>query len=370
MNPIRSRSAAFFVVATCLALAAWMGFAWNRARHGTLRELEGAGGFQPVVSAPDADPNALTPPSAVSAGDASPTAKRLDPGGEAELGGTLRVVFDSDNRAAVGVDVYWFASVQLAEGRWRDDLDELGMGLDFFERNGRHFVSDDAGTARIPSDAGRIQVVGTTRTHFGMTTITREAGALEPIVLRLREAFAVPVKVLHAASRSAARDVVVVASCSQLPGMRVGARSDEQGIARLFPLFHEENPRGQWYASLPGVFFDDIRVRLPLQERSEQLELLLPESAPARVRIVDNKGQLCPLTGKLLIGWNDRDGDPVEPRSVRITDGIASLTRLEVGLELHVRAQIEDLSETPEAVFTLDSKNTARGRFELKLKNR
>ncbi len=367
---MRSRSAALLVVAACLALAAWMGFAWNRARHVAVRELEGASDFQPVARASQADATAVMAPSATESGTAAIATQRVDPSAETELNGTLRVVFDSDDRPAAGVDIYWFASLQLAEGRWRDDLDELGMGVDFFQRNGRHFVSDDSGAARIPTDSGRIQIVGTTRTHFGMATFTREAGSPEPIVLRLREAFALSVRVLHASSRSPARDVVVVASCSQLPGMRVGARSDEQGIARLFPLFHEDDPRGQWYASLPGVFFDEIRVALPMKGQSDPLELLLPESAPATVRIVDDKGELCPLSGKLLIGWNDRDGDPLEPRSVRISDGIANLTRLEVGVKLHVRAQIPELTDTPESVFTLGPKHAAVGRFELQLKNR
>ncbi len=347
-----------------------MGFAWNRARHVTVRELEGASDFQPVARASEAAATSLTAPSTPGASAEAVAPQRVDPSADTELSGSLRVVFDSDDRPAAGVDIYWFASVQLAEGRWRDDLDELGMGLDFFERNGRHFVSDGAGAARIPPDSGRIQIVGTTRTHFGMTTLTAESSSTAPIVLRLREAFAVAVRVLHASSRSPARDVVVVASCSQLPGMRVGARSDEQGIARLFPLFHEDDPRGQWYASLPGVFFDELRVALPMQERTEPLELLLPESAPASVRIVGKTGELCPLSGKLLIGWNDRDGDPLEPRTVRITDGIANLTRLEVGLNLHVRAQIPEVSESPESVFTIEPKHAAVGRFELKLKDR
>ena len=74
--------------------------------------------------------------------------------------------------------------------------------------------------------------------------------------------------------------------------------------------------------------------------------------------------------GKLLIGWNDREGIPVEPRELRITEGMANLTRIEFGLSLHARAQFPDLEETPTAVFTLDREHAAGGRFELLLKSR
>ena len=102
-------------------------------------------------------------------------------------------------------------------------------------------------------------------------------------------------------------------------------------------------------------------------ERAEPLELLLPDSAPASVRVLESNGELCPLSGTLLIGWNDRDGDPVESRSVRITNGIANLTRLEVGLKLHVRAQLPEHSQTAEDVFSLKPNHAAVVRFELKL---
>ena len=155
---MRSRSAAFFVVAACLGLAVWMGFAWNRARHVAVRALDGATDFQPIVTAPECDATALASPPLAGAGAADLPPQRMDPGGEAELGGTVQVVFDSDDRPAAGVDIYWFASRPLADGRWRDELDELGMGLEFFQRNGRHFVSDETGTARVPTDAGVVQV--------------------------------------------------------------------------------------------------------------------------------------------------------------------------------------------------------------------
>lgn len=365
-----SRSAAVLLLVAGLALAGWLGLAWNRARHVLPRELQSPeSSALPVPAEPSRTP-LLTTPSATEAGTAPAAPLREEPLGALELTETLRVVFDDDGRPAGRVDVYWFGSGELGGTRWRDELDELGMGQDFFQRNGRHFVTDDAGHAQVPADTEAVQVVGTTPTHFGMNSLARTSANGEGIELRLREAFAVEVRVLDALSRSPLRDVVVVGACARLPGSKVGARSDADGIARLFPLFHEEDPSCTWYASPPGVFFEDIRVALPTGAVEQPLELLLPRSARASLRLVDAQGRICPFSGKLLIGWNDREGDPVQPRYVRIINGAANLTRIEAGLDLHVRAELKGLDEEPAAVFHAEAGRTAPTVFDLRVETK
>ncbi|MEO6707927.1 MAG: hypothetical protein ABI054_04530, partial [Planctomycetota bacterium] len=292
---------------------------------------------------------------------------RADLAPSEDLRGQVRVVFEADQSPGAGANIYWFDAERLANPHIEQDLELLGMGKAFFERNGQHFVSDSAGIARVPQVSGRLQVIAMTPTHFGMTTIEKRVESVEPIDVVLRPALGVDVLVRSASTREPVGSVVVVARCSPTYASRIGAITGKRGVARLWPLFRAPDENARWYASLPGVFRESQRVAIAVEENPATLELSLPDSAPTLVRLVDAGGELCPLSGKLAIGWNDTDGDPAEPIEISISEGIADLARVELGLTLHVRAQLAGTSEEPTAVFTTDARSMERARFDLVL---
>ena len=277
------------------------------------------------------------------------------------------VTFEADHRPASGADVYWFDNLRLADPHCQQDLELLGMGAKFFERNGRHFVSDSNGIARVPTTGGMIQVIAMTSTHFGMTTIERESESKEPIAIGLRQAFEALVLVRSARTQEPIPGVAVVSLFSDISSTKIGGLTNEHGVARLWPLFQGTEPSVGWYVQLAGIFREEQRVLLDPEAGGKLLELLLPDSAPAQVRIVDDSGELCPLSGTLQLGWNDKEGDPLDPIEVRITEGIADLARVEFDLPVHMRAKLLGTSEEPMSVFTFDSTEKNRARFDLAL---
>lgn len=293
---------------------------------------------------------------------------RGDPAKTPVLGGEVLVRFESDHRPAPGAAIYWFDTQRLADPHCSEDLDLLGMGADFFARNGLHFVSDASGRARVPLASGTVQVLAMTRSQFGMTTLQHAEQSAKPIVVDLRAAFGLDVIVRSASTHVPVSDVAVVAQCSQFQDSKIGALTDKRGSARLWPLFKEAEPRGRWYVQLPGIYREELRVPIELEERAKAIELNLPESALAVVRIVDSSGELCPLSGRLQIGWNDKDGDPAQPAEVSISEGIANLARVEIGLTVHVRALLAGTSEEPTSAFDMNDASKDRARFDLVLK--
>ena len=321
-----------------------------------------------MAEAPPQQSASPLPPQATSAPALEPD--RADLAASEDLRGQVRVVFESDQSPGAGANIYSFDAERLANPHIEQDLELLGMGKAFFERNGQHFVSDGAGIAHVPEVSGRLQVIAMTPTHFGMTTLENRVESPEPIDVVLRPALGVDVLVRSATTREPVGAVVVVAECSQVYGSRIGAITGKRGVARLWPLFRSPDENARWYASVPGVYRESQRVAIALEDNPPTLELSLPDSAPTLVRLVDAGGELCTLSGKLAIGWNDSDGDPAEPIEVRISEGIADLARVELGLTLHVRAQLAGTSEEPTAVFTTDAKSQERARFDLVLQNR
>ncbi len=369
MKRARSQPALLGAIGIFSALALWFGLSVRRAQRPVTREAELTHAPSASGLAADGDQVALATPSAEVGAQALIDPARQPPIAGEILGGVVRATIEGSAEPAAGADVYWFGPEAFADPRWRAEFDQLGMGREFFERNGRRFVTDADGVASVPVSSARIQIIATTETHFGMTTCDGGNSAERPVELQLRAAFGVDVRVRSPATGSAVRDVLVIASNSVIAGSRIGAHTDERGIARLWPLFHEESPRGRWYAAVPGVFLDEPRVPLSLEARTEPLELELPESAPAEVRIVDRVGALRPLTGTLTLVWNDREGDPVPPRQVRIEGGIADVTRLEVGVGLRVQGKFPRVDELPTAEFRLDAASNARAVFKLALES-
>jgi hypothetical protein len=354
-------------------LAAWLLFAWNRARQGPaglavpspvelpLGPEPGAEGREsPALDVP------LPLPADTTTAQAGPAPARTGSDSEQRLECAASVAH-AGGLPAAGASIFWFDSQTLASAHWQADLDEWGMSREFLERNGRRFVTDDAGVASIPADPGRVQLVAVTQDSFGMLTLDGGTGPGQVVRVELRPAVAIPVRVIGARTGEPLAGVPVAAECTLLPGSRVAARTDARGQATLWPLFPGGDGRFVWRVVPVGIFREELRAPLSIEPRAEPLELRLPDCAPVSVRVVDEKGALRDVSGRLSVGWNDADGDPREPRSAPLRAGSVNLGHVETNLTLYVRAQPAGERESDIAVFEHTRSGSVRSVFDLRI---
>lgn len=371
MSPTRSRPRRAFAFAGFAGLAAlaglvvWSVFASPPGGR-TAAPLEPLPGevAGAEIPAPAIQPAEQVAPVVPGASDSPSASARQDSTAGEALEAAASVVFPG-GRPAAGASVVWFSSADLSAARWRIDLEELGLSRDFLERNGRRFVADEQGIARLPADRGRAQVVAMLAEGFAMSTLDAGLGAGEVVRLELRTAISVEVRLRASGEGAPLGGVLVAAECALLPQSRVAARTDERGSAVLWPLFSSDDPRFRWRAVVEGAFLADVRAPLVLEPGAAPVELDLPPCAPCSVRLVDARGALRPVEGTLELGWNDADGDPREPRAVAVHGGVANLGHVEQGVVLYARARPTGESRSETAIFEQRRTGPARQTFDL-----
>jgi len=274
--------------------------------------------------------------------------------------------YDEDGLPAAGATLYCMSERERAHPSFAAELARLGQGRQFFERNARSHVADQGGRTRVPFERGHLALVAIGPEHFGTSQVELKSLPGQPLVLGMRRAHGIEVRVSRAGSGEPVAGVEVLALRHSGLDVAVGGETDARGILRLWPLFIDPNLNSRWYAKIFGVLREEARASFTLDQVSP-LELSLPPTLPVLVYVVDANGRTLGFDGELDVGWRDSEGDPAPPLQVLIQNGVANLPCVEVGLEVRLRAQLEGVDQKPTTKFELKSASDSRARVELRL---
>jgi hypothetical protein len=348
----------------------WVGFAlaligaigWLQwGRRAPLRELE-MGAVTPTDELHERSEPLVAPLVEQAPAPQSPLRSGAEAAQVLESGPRLELLIDFEVSAqpASGASVYYYGPIERSHPSAEQDLARLGLGLQFFERNMRHFVADEHGRVQLPFVRGTLQLVAVHSQSFGMGSFELDSQPGEALRLSLRDAASVEVIVRHATSKEALRDVAVKARRRAGRDAPVGGETDANGRVRLWPLFEDPELPSLWTAKAEGLLREEVARNFTLEDSAQPLELLLPSTGSALLRLVAPDGSLLVLPATLQLAWNDAEDEPGNFEQMTFRDGTISLPCVELDLTVQLRAEILATRQRVLSSFRLTDSKRAR----------
>ncbi len=289
------------------------------------------------------------------------TAGRTSPDGvstAAELEGgphwSLFVIDDATREPVAGASVYFFSPRRIAQVLLIDDPSVFFALAEFYERYGLQRTTNELGMAEIPQANAPFWVVAMAPSRFGGATLDPTQATYGEFELALQPSEFLEARVLSASDRKPLSGVAVALRDEGLMGFPIGAKSDAQGLARLGPFSSRTNDEPARFVTVHGVFSRPVEA-WARAGYAPMAELLVPDSERLLVRIVDSLGKVCAIDGELALDWNGRPKSMAQWVKLPIRAGTVAIPRVELGMKLSLRAELNGAGAQPVVEFTMPS---------------